>query len=316
MSEKQSIINNILGGYKRVSGECLYHCPYCGHHKKKMSINFAKNAFKCWVCDTRGKNIYRIVRKFGDYQQRQRWLELDGRLDLSEFDKLFSALNDERIEQTTELPPEFISLCNRYLPKSSQRPLDYLRRRGVSDKDIFQWKVGFCKDGEYGGRIIVPSFNDGGDINYFIARSYVGHKWKYKNPPVSKNVIFNELSIDWDEPLVLVEGVFDAIVAGQNAIPILGSTLRENTKLFQAIVLNDSPVYLALDEDADKKVSQIVRNMLKYDIELHKLDTSDIEDIGSISTTEFESLRQTATAVSLDDYFLIDELKKEYKCTK
>ena len=89
MTEKQSIINNILGGYKRVSGECLYHCPYCGHHKKKMSINFAKNAFKCWICDERGKNIYRIVRKFGNFQQRQRWLELDGRLDLSEFDKLF-----------------------------------------------------------------------------------------------------------------------------------------------------------------------------------------------------------------------------------
>ena len=60
----------------------------------------------------------------------------------------------------------------------------------------------------------------------------------------------------------------------------------------------------------DKKISQIVKNMLKYDIELHKLDTSGIEDIGSISTTEFESLRQKATEVSLDDYFLIDELRR------
>ncbi len=54
----------------------------------------------------------------------------------------------------------------------------------------------------------------------------------------------------------------------QNAIPILGSTLRDNTKLFQAIVLNDSPVYLALDADADKKLSYIVKNLLKYDIEV------------------------------------------------
>ena len=127
---------------------------------------------------------------------------------------------------------------------------------------------------------------------------------------MSKNVIFNELSIDWDEPLVIVEGVFDAVVAGQNAIPILGSTLRENTKLFQAIVLNDSPVYLALDADANKKVSQIVKNMLKYDIELYKLDTSNIEDVGSISKTEFKSLRQKAAPVSLDDYFLMDELRR------
>ena len=66
-----------------------------------MSINFNRGVFKCWVCDTRGKNIYRIVRKLGTYEQRQRWLELDGRLDLSEFDKLFAALNEEEHEQTT-----------------------------------------------------------------------------------------------------------------------------------------------------------------------------------------------------------------------
>ena len=64
------------------------------HHKKKMSVNFANGFFKCWVCDTRGKNIYRIVRKFGNYQQRQRWLELDGRLDLADFDKIYKEVND------------------------------------------------------------------------------------------------------------------------------------------------------------------------------------------------------------------------------
>ena len=65
--------------------------------------------------------------------------------------------------------------------------------------------------------------------------------------------------VDWDESIILVEGLFDAIVAGQNAIPILGSTLREESKLFQGIVLNDSPVYLALDEDARKKQEYIIK---------------------------------------------------------
>jgi len=127
---------------------------------------------------------------------------------------------------------------------------------------------------------------------------------------VSKNVIFNELSIDWDEPLILVEGIFDAIVAGSNAIPILGSTLRDNTKLFQAIVLNDTPVYLALDEDADKKVNQIIKNLLKYDIEVFKIETSDIEDIGSITKGEFISRMGRAYPVVFDDYFLMDELRR------
>ena len=122
------------------------------------------------------------------------------------------------------------------------------------------WKMGYCTEGRYGGRIIVPSFNNSGDLNYFIARSYVGHRMKYLNPPVSKNVVFNELYVDWDEPVVIVEGVFDAITVGQNGIPILGSSLREESKLFQALVLNDTPVYLALDEDAEKKQNYLGRS--------------------------------------------------------
>ena len=310
MEEKIKIVCDILGSPRRMSQEYLFFCPYCGHHKRKMSVNFSKNAFKCWVCDTRGKNIYRMIRKFGNYQQRQRWLELDGRLDLSEFDKLFMVLNDEEEIQTIDLPTEFVSLCNKHLPKSSKPALDYLHGRGLTMKDVYNWKIGYCPSGEYGGRVIIPSFNDSGDINYYIARSYVGHKWKYKNPPASKNIIFNELSMDWDEPIVLVEGVFDAIIAGHNAIPILGSTLREETKLFQMIALNDIPIYVALDSDASVKKNKIIKKLFKYDIEAYEIDTSDIEDVGSITKGEFNHRKINARIISQEDFFLIDQLKR------
>ena len=81
--KKLTILADVLGSYRRSNDEYLFHCPYCNHHKKKMSVNFSVNAFKCWVCDQRGKNIYRLVRKFGNYKQRQQYLELIGRLDLS-----------------------------------------------------------------------------------------------------------------------------------------------------------------------------------------------------------------------------------------
>ena len=86
-----------------------------------------------------------------------------------------------------------------------------------------------------------------------------------------KDIIFNEFDIDFSKPLVLVEGVFDAIVAGDNAIPILGSTLREDSKLFQAIAIHDTPVYVALDPDAEKKAQWIIRSMLKYDLEVKNI---------------------------------------------
>ena len=310
MEEKIKILSNILGRPNTPQGgELYYHCPYCGHHKKKLAINL-KRGWHCWVCDRRGKNAYRIVRKFGTYQQRQKWLELEGRLDLSEFDEIFKEINNIDEEQIISLPDEFISLCNKHLPRSSKRALDYLRHRDITKKEILRWKIGYCTEGRYSGRIIIPSFNNNGDVNYFIARSYVGHKRKYLNPPAEKDVIFNELYVDWDEPITLVEGVFDAIAAGENAIPVLGSTLRDKAKLFQAIALNDTPVYLAFDQDAEKKTGQIIRNMLYYDIELYKIDTSGFEDIAEMPLRTFLSRKQMAQAIDHDDYFLMDELRR------
>ena len=309
MEEKLRIVREILGDYRVSSSEFLFYCPFCGHHKKKMSLNFGVNAFKCWICDTRGKNIYRIVRQFGTYQQRQKWLDLDGRLDLSEFDKMFMDMNDIEEEQTTDLPTDLISLSNKRLPRHSKRPLEYLQSRGLTKKDILYWKIGYCNEGQYSGRVIIPSFNNKGDCNYYVSRSYVGHKRKYLNPPVDKDVVFNELYIDWDEPIILVEGVFDAIVVGQNAIPILGSTLREESKLFQAIVIHDSPVYLALDEDAEKKTNYIVRLFNRYDVDIKIVDTSNCEDVGSMSRQEFLSRKNNAEEPDVNEMFILNRLK-------
>jgi len=306
---KLKILTEVLGSYRRSNDEFLFHCPYCKHHKKKMSVNFSVNAFKCWVCDVRGKNIYRLVRKFGDHRQRQKYLELIGRLDLSEFDKILNEINDVEEKQVIDLPPGFISLCNKHLPLDSKRPLDYLYSRGIDKSEILRWKIGYCREGKYGGRIIVPSFNSEGNINYFIARSYVGHNRRYLNPPCGRDIVFNELSIDWDEPLVIVEGVFDAIVARENAVPILGSTLRQDSRLFQAIAAHDTPVYLALDYDAEKKAKYIVQQLLSYDVQVFKLNIEDYEDVGSMSHQSFINKMNKAEEINNEMYFLEKMLK-------
>ena len=309
MNDKRKIVTDILGSYRRAGDEHLYHCPFCKHHKKKMSVNFSINSFKCWDCDARGKNIYRLVRKFGNYQQRQKYLELQGRLDLSEFDSFFNEMNDIEEKQIIDLPPEFVSLCNRRLPLRSQGALAYLKARGVSKQDILKWKIGYCSQGRYGGRILIPSFNSDGDCNYFIARSYVGHGRRYLNPPCGRDIIFNELNIDWDEPVVLVEGVFDAIVVGDNSIPILGSTLREDSKLFQALAIHDTPVYIALDPDAEKKAHWMIKSLMKYDLEIKKLNIGTYEDIGSMSREVFQEKLRLAEDVDGDMYWLEKQLR-------
>ena len=41
-------------------------------------------------------------------------------------------------------------------------------------------------------------FDMDGYVNYFIARSFSNHWMWYKNPNASRDIIFNELNIDWD----------------------------------------------------------------------------------------------------------------------
>ena len=115
--------------------------------------------------------------------------------------------------------------------------------------------------------------------------------------------MFNELYVDWDEDIVLVEGAFDAIVAG-NAIPLLGSTLREKSVLFQKIVQKDAAVFLALDADAAKKENTIIKLFLKYGIELYKIDTSGYEDVGAMPKDVFLDRKENASFINQEDYLL------------
>jgi len=302
IEEKRKIVTQILGSYYQKGDEHLYHCPFCNHHKKKMSVNFANGYFKCWVCDQRGKNIYRIVRRFGDYQQRQKYRELQGLVDLSDFEEMFKEYNNIQEKQVLEMPEGFVSLCNKDLPMDSTDAIRYLSSRGIGRTEILKWKIGYCKEGRYGGRIIIPSFDVDGDLNYFIARSYVGHSRRYLNPPADRDIVFNELNIDWDEPVILVEGVFDAIAAGNNAIPILGSTLREKSRLFQAIAIHDTPVYMALDGDAEKKAEWIIKSMLKYDLEVFKVPI-DEEDVSEMGVKEFKERLLSSRQIKNEMYF-------------
>jgi len=305
--EAKKILNEVLGHHSNKGSELLFSCPSCNHHKRKFSVNLDKNAYKCWVCDYRGRNIRRLVRYYGSYLQLQKWDRISDRPDIERFADLFMGGVSRESKAKVELPEEFISLATQNVPATGAYALSYLQKRGVTKADILKWKIGFCFSGQYRNRIIVPSFNDDGDCSYFIARSYTGDSYKYKNPKASKDIVFNELFIDWNSDLVLVEGVFDALVAG-NAVPILGSTLRPGSELLRKIVRNDTPVYVALDPDAAEKERRIIKMLLEYDIELHKIDVSGYEDVGSMPKEVFEERKKSAFFIDRDNYLLLDLL--------
>ena len=301
MRNKKNILREVLGSGYDSRDETLYHCPFCKHHKKKLSVNVTKGFFKCWVCDTKGAISY-LIKRFGTIDDRHDWALLDQEVDFSTMDLIFN--QPEEKLPPVNLPPEYICLAKKGLPPAANEAISYLWSRGIGQKDILYHKIGFCLTGKYKKRIIIPSFDDEGNCNYFTARSYSGDWLSYKNPPASKNIIFNDLLINWNEPITLVEGPFDAIKM-KNSIPILGSTLKETTKLFKKIVEKQTKVYIGLDEDALNKSMKIISLLLEYGLDVYKLDTSDIEDIGSITKTEAEDLKQEASQIDLESIFNI-----------
>jgi len=305
--EAQKILYETLGHYADKGSELLFACPSCDHHKRKFSVNLDKNAYKCWVCDYHGRSIRRLVRRFGSYIQLQKWDRISHRTDLERFDELFMEGVPGEGKTTVQLPEEFISLCSDKIPATGTYAYRYLNSRGITKADILKWKIGYCFSGEYRNRIIIPSFDDDGDCSYFIARSYTGDSYKYKNPRSSKDIVFNELFINWNEDLTLVEGVFDALVAG-NAVPILGSTLRKSSDLLRKIVYNDTPIYIAMDPDAAKKERRIIKMLLEYDIELYKIDVTGYEDVGSMPKDVFRERKNNASFIDRDNYLLLNLL--------
>tara|TARA_R110000824_G_scaffold83385_3_gene208849 strand:- start:3406 stop:4347 length:942 start_codon:yes stop_codon:yes gene_type:complete len=311
--EKLTLLKTVLGPYYRSGDEYLFDCLYCGHPKKKLSINLEKNKFKCWVCDKSGGKIVYLIKRFGTLEQLNEWKKLNNIVDFSDIENKLNQLFEKDIpppRTVLELPPEFISLANENLPLSSLSPLTYLKKRRIYKRDIIRWKMGYCPEGEFRGRIIIPSFDCEGNVNYFIARSYDRAPKKYLNPSVAKNnIIFNELNIDFEKPVTIVEGVFDAVVVGRSAIPLLGSSLKESAFLFQKIVEYKPVVYLALDPDVSFKEEGIIKSLLKYSIETYKIDISNFKDVGEMTQEQFRIEKECAKAITSSLSLLFSGIK-------
>jgi DNA primase len=277
-----SLLSQILGDYKEFGkGEVYFSCPFCHNHKRKFAVNVIKNAFHCWHCGARGRSLITLFKK------------LD--VSPSQLKELRSLLSDDQINNYIEedtntdlyLPPGFKPL---WVPNKNIHYLNaikYLKNRGITGYDIIRYQMGYTMDGPYANRIIIPSYDSNNKLNYFLARSFYESGLKYKNPPVSKNVIVFENQINWKMPLVLCEGVFDAIAIRRNAVPLLGKFVPR--KLLKAMIKNQvKEVYVALDDDAITEAREIEQSLSQYgiDVKLVNLDKKDPSELGFKDTWE------------------------------
>jgi DNA primase len=270
-----TLLSDILGSYTQQKDEYLFHCPFCQHKKKKLSVNIATNKWKCWVCGSRGGHILWLLKKLSIPKDvLKQFRELFGEED-------FRKYKATDVQVTLQLPPEYTPL---WLPQKTypyQHALSYLQVRGIGVEDILRYRIGYCETGLYAGRIIVPSYDATGHLNYFTARSFYEGGMKYKNPPVSKNTVIFENMIDWTEPVILVEGMFDAIALRQNAIPLMGKVI---SKQLEAALLTNGvrEVIIFLDNDARLDAIALQHKLQQYNMTVRVVETleKDANDMG------------------------------------
>jgi DNA primase len=299
--DKQRVVNvldDVLGpGTSLKNDEQAHYCPFCHHHKKKLQINLQTQQWHCWVCDAKGKRIQRLLRRLHvDSRKLKNIYEIYG----DDYVVYSNTTEDEKVE--LRLPNEFQSLLKE--PKGVnplfRKVKEYARERGITEGDIKRYNIGYCDSGLYSNRIIIPSYNSDNRLNYFIARSvFDEEKFKYKNPPVSKNVIMFENQINWNEPITLVEGVFDAMAVKRNAIPLLGKFIPKN--LSDSIYKKGvSKINILLDKDAQEQALRYTMQFQQQGITTKNIKPTD-KDASDMGFKEVNKILKNSKDTQFSD---------------
>lgn len=266
-----NILNSFLGepsSHNEGTGQLKYDCVACADDKGLMGtdgkhnleINYFKNRFNCWACGKTNNMhgpIEKLIKRYGSKHNLADYILIK-----PEDEDIEEYLDNIKRDRVIELPEGFKLLKDSDETHSKYKwAMYYLNQRGITKQIIEKYKIGFVSEGLYRDRIIIPSYDINGVLNFFIARSFNDRiKPKYLNPSVEKQeIIFNENMVNFDATIFLVEGAFDHIVI-PNSIPLLGKIVHP--KLKHALLEKaKADVVIVLDDDALKDARGIRREL-------------------------------------------------------
>ena len=296
-----TLVDSVLGAGKNTSkNNRAYHCPFCKHHKPKLEVNMDTNAkgdnpWHCWVCNTKGRKLTRLFKH----------LEVTP----DKLQSLYSLVGTSKSEHTetdlerVKLPEEFIPLtdvtANNLI---GRRALAYLKRRGITKYDILKYQIGYCEHGPYSNMIVIPSYDEKGNLNYFTSRGFEEFsRSKYKNPNVSRNIVPFEFFINWNVPIILCEGPFDMMAIKRNVIPLLGKNIQDKLKK-KLVTSQVQKIYIALDKDAIKQALSFCEELLNEGKEVYLVELKD-KDPSEMGFENFTKLIQTTQPLTFSNLF-------------
>lgn len=201
------------------SDEVNICCPFCTDSNEtpdtrfRLGVNPKKGKAHCFNCDwgSSQNTIDKILEK----------LEI-------EKENLEVALNEieEKKEFDGELPKSFELLWPLKKDKDFRKAYKYLRHRGISDRQIEKYKIGFCLAGKYSNRIIFPIFRESKSKLYgFIGRDFTDRQYlRYKNSKGKKTLY--GVPKHKQDIAVLVEGAMDKLsgerILSKHKVDVIG----------------------------------------------------------------------------------------------
>ena len=283
------LLESILGKGKPTSGNNIaFFSPFQSHYKPKLEIDInttsaGKNAWHCWISDKKGRSIASLFKQLN--LPKERFEQLNR---IVESARYRTDNKETKTNQTIQLPEEYAPLWIKKSTPDYRNAIHYLSKRGVTIFDILKYRIGYCESGEYSGKIIIPSYDRDGQLNYFVSRAfYKADKFKHKNPKISKDIIGFEMTINWSQPIILCEGSFDAIAVKRNAIPLFGKIIQPalQKKIIEERVKN---IYICLDADALKNALAIAEKFMAEGLNVYfvELQDKDASELGFEQITE------------------------------
>ena len=295
------------GFFDNGTSQYQFNCPDCAEenggmpdNKYNLEVNFALGKCHCWKCGYAGP-ISRLVKDYGGTELLKDYYAAVKDIKESKYYNigLFKDMADNAyLNDYIKLPDTFTKIDLKTCKK--KKLVEYLEKRKITQDIIDLHNIGYTTWDEekmnLRNRLIIPSYDSAGDLNYWVGRDFTGNekRMKYWNSKNDKNeIVFQESLIQWDATIYLCEGAIDCLFY-PNSIALLGKSLSKNTKIFQELYEKArANIVICLDGDTELKETKRLYNLLNIGrlrgkIRYLRLGTDEIpyKDFGEIYEAE------------------------------
>lgn len=246
MEDLSSILGEARGPTS--SGWFQYNCPLCAENGKTEDIKFhlgvhpGHGRYNCVRCDSRGR-LDHLLRKLGADSK-----VIKGSLDALRDQIVSNFAVETPVMEEILYPENFYPWDHPY----GMQAFSYLLSRGIPANEIPSYRVGYCTDGKYGGRVIFPVFDFFGKLVFWQGRliDNVKGAQRYMTPPGGprKHVLFNLTNAVKYDSVIVTEGPISAMAAGVNAVCSFGKQVTQE-QISALAVFPFSTYFVALDGD-------------------------------------------------------------------